>query len=149
MTEIAEEKQLPNVSILPSSQLWGFSLTKDNYNAVLDRLHLCPGYEPTAGVATGGFATWEKNSSASERIGLVSGCVSVYLDRQDRNTQAHLSLVSVRTSEVPKIWTLANLFKLDNQNLSTQNKKGKSRQSRSPQSIEASVVLGWYTPIIL
>lgn len=118
MIEVAEEKQLPNVSILPSYQLWGFSLTKDDYNAVLDRFHLCPGYEPTTGVATGGFATWEKNSSASERTGLVCGCVSVYLDRQDRNTQSHLSLVSVRTSVVPEIWTLASLLKLDSQNLS-------------------------------
>lgn len=76
MTEVAEEKELPSASILPSYQLWGFSLTKDNYNAVLDRFHFRPGYEPTTGVASGGFATWEKNSSASERIGLVD--VSVY-----------------------------------------------------------------------
>lgn len=52
--------------MLTSSQLWGFSLTKDNYNAVLDRFHLRPGYEPTTGVATGGFSTWEKNSERTD-----------------------------------------------------------------------------------
>lgn len=57
--EGAEDAQLPPSSVL-LSQLWGSSLTEDNYNAVLDRFNFRPGHEPTAGAASRGFATWER-----------------------------------------------------------------------------------------